>query len=125
MNIAIIGTGYVGLVSGACFAEMGVNVTCVDVDKQKIDNLANGIVPIYEPNLTDMVIKNHSAGRLHFSTDLKSCLSDVEVLFCAVGTPPDEDGAADLRYVLDVARTVGQNIDKYTRFVTKSSVPVV
>jgi nucleotide sugar dehydrogenase len=124
MNIAIIGTGYVGLVSGACFAEMGVNVTCVDVDKQKIDNLANGIVPIYEPNLTDMVIKNHSAGRLHFSTDLKSCLSDVEVLFCSVGTPPDEDGAADLRYVLDVARTVGQNIDKYILFVTKSTVPV-
>lgn len=124
MNIAIIGTGYVGLVSGACFAEMGVNVTCVDVDKQKIDNLANGVVPIYEPNLTDMVIKNHSAGRLHFSTDLKSCLSDVEVLFCAVGTPPDEDGAADLRYVLDVAHTVGQNIDKYILFVTKSTVPV-
>ena len=124
MNIAIIGTGYVGLVSGACFAEMGINVTCVDVDKQKIDNLANGIVPIYEPNLTDMVIKNHSAGRLHFSTDLKSCLSDVEVLFCAVGTPTDEDGAADLRYVLDVARTVGQNIDKYILFVTKSTVPV-
>ena len=124
MNIAIIGTGYVGLVSGACFAEMGVNVACVDVDKQKIDNLTNGIVPIYEPNLTDMVIKNHSAGRLHFSTDLKSCLSDVEVLFCAVGTPPDEDGAADLRYVLDVARTVGQNIDKYILFVTKSTVPV-
>lgn len=124
MNIAIIGTGYVGLVSGACFAEMGVNVTCVDVDKQKIDNLANGVVPIYEPNLTDMVIKNHSAGRLHFSTDLNSCLSDVEVLFCAVGTPPDEDGAADLRYVLDVARTVGQNIDKYILFVTKSTVPV-
>jgi nucleotide sugar dehydrogenase len=124
MNIAIIGTGYVGLVSGACFAEMGVNVTCVDVDKQKIDNLVNGIVPIYEPNLTDMVIKNHSAGRLHFSTDLKSCLSDVEVVFCAVGTPPDEDGAADLRYVLDVARTVGRNIDKYILFVTKSTVPV-
>jgi nucleotide sugar dehydrogenase len=124
MNIAIIGTGYVGLVSGACFAEMGVNVTCVDVDKQKIDNLTNGVVPIYEPNLTDMVIKNHSAGRLHFSTDLKSCLSDVEVVFCAVGTPPDEDGAADLRYVLDVARTVGQNIDKYILFVTKSTVPV-
>ena len=124
MNIAIIGTGYVGLVSGACFAEMGVNVTCVDVNKQKIDNLANGVVPIYEPNLTDMVIKNHSAGRLHFSTDLKSCLNDVEVFFCAVGTPPDEDGAADLRYVLDVARTVGQNIDKYILFVTKSTVPV-
>ena len=124
MNIAIIGTGYVGLVSGACFAEMGVNVTCVDVDKQKIDNLTNGVVPIYEPNLTDMVIKKHSAGRLHFSTDLKSCLSDVEVVFCAVGTPPDEDGAADLRYVLDVARTVGQNIDKYILFVTKSTVPV-
>lgn len=124
MNIAVVGTGYVGLVSGACFSEMGINVTCVDIDKQKIDNLRKGIISIYEPNLTDMVIKNHRAGRLHFATDLKECLSGVYVVFCAVGTPPDEDGSADLRYVLDVARTVGQNIDKYTLFVTKSTVPV-
>lgn len=124
MNIAVVGTGYVGLVSGACFSEMGVNVTCVDIDKQKIDNLRRGIVTIYEPNLTEMVVKNHKAGRLRFTTDLKECLSDVEVVFCAVGTPPDEDGSADLSYVLDVARTVGQNIDKYTLFVTKSTVPV-
>lgn len=124
MNIAVVGTGYVGLVSGACFSEMGVNVTCVDIDKQKIDNLRRGVVTIYEPNLTEMVVKNHKAGRLHFTTDLKECLSDVEVVFCAVGTPPDEDGSADLSYVLDVARTVGQNINNYTLFVTKSTVPV-
>jgi len=124
MNIAVVGTGYVGLVSGACFSEMGINVTCVDIDKNKIESLRKGIVPIYEPNLTEMVIKNHRAGRLHFATDLLECLHDVEVVFCAVGTPPDEDGAADLQYVLDVARIVGQNIDKYTLFVTKSTVPV-
>lgn len=124
MNIAVVGTGYVGLVSGACFSEMGINVTCVDIDKQKIDNLRKGIITIYEPNLTDMVIKNHKAGRLHFTTDLKECLKEVQVVFCAVGTPPDEDGSADLSYVLDVARTMGQNIDKYTLFVTKSTVPV-
>lgn len=124
MNIAVVGTGYVGLVSGACFSEMGVNVTCVDIDKQKIDNLRRGVVTIYEPNLTEMVVKNHKAGRLHFTTDLKECLSDVEVVFCAVGTPPDDDGSADLSYVLDVARTVGQNINNYTLFVTKSTVPV-
>jgi len=103
---------------------MGINVTCVDIDKNKIESLRKGIVPIYEPNLTEMVIKNHRAGRLHFATDLLECLHDVEVVFCAVGTPPDEDGAADLQYVLDVARIVGQNIDKYTLFVTKSTVPV-
>jgi len=124
MNIAVVGTGYVGLVSGACFSEMGINVTCVDIDKNKIESLRKGIVPIYEPNLTEMVIKNHRAGRLRFATDLLECLHDVEVVFCAVGTPPDEDGAADLQYVLDVARIVGQNIDKYTLFVTKSTVPV-
>ena len=124
MNIAVVGTGYVGLVSGACFSEMGINVTCVDIDKKKIESLRKGIVPIYEPNLTEMVIKNHRAGRLRFATDLLECLHDVEVVFCAVGTPPDEDGAADLQYVLDVARIVGQNIDKYTLFVTKSTVPV-
>lgn len=124
MNIAVVGTGYVGLVSGACFSEMGINVTCVDIDKKKIESLRKGIVPIYEPNLTEMVIKNHRAGRLRFATDLLECLHDVEVVFCAVGTPPDEDGAADLQYVFDVARIVGQNIDKYTLFVTKSTVPV-
>ena len=124
MNIAVVGTGYVGLVSGACFSEMGINVTCVDIDKNKIESLRKGIVPIYEPNLTEMVIKNHRAGRLRFATDLLECLHGVEVVFCAVGTPPDEDGAADLQYVLDVARIVGQNIDKYTLFVTKSTVPV-
>lgn len=124
MNIAVVGTGYVGLVSGACFSEMGINVTCVDIDKKKIESLRKGIVPIYEPNLTEMVIKNYRAGRLRFATDLLECLHDVEVVFCAVGTPPDEDGAADLQYVLDVARIVGQNIDKYTLFVTKSTVPV-
>lgn len=124
MNIAVVGTGYVGLVSGACFSEMGVNVTCVDIDKQKIDNLRRGIVTIYEPNLKEMVVKNHKAGRLNFTTNLSDCLSSVEIVFCAVGTPPDEDGSADLRYVLDVARTVGQNIENYTLFVTKSTVPV-
>ncbi|MDR0828651.1 MAG: UDP-glucose/GDP-mannose dehydrogenase family protein [Prevotellaceae bacterium] len=124
MKIAIVGTGYVGLVTGTCFSEMGINVTCVDIDKTKIENLKNGILPIYEPNLEDMVIKNHAAGRLNFTTDLKECLGDVEVVFCAVGTPPDEDGSADLRYVIDVARTVGQNINDYILFVTKSTVPV-
>ncbi|MDR2691306.1 MAG: UDP-glucose/GDP-mannose dehydrogenase family protein [Dysgonamonadaceae bacterium] len=124
MNIAIVGTGYVGLVTGTCFSEMGINVTCVDVDSAKIQNLNQGIIPIYEPGLEDLVKKNAHAGRLKFTTDLKSCINDVEVLFNAVGTPPDEDGSADLRYVLDVARTVGQNINKYLLVVTKSTVPV-
>ena len=105
MNIAIVGTGYVGLVSGACFAEMGVDVTCVDIDQNKIDRLLLGEIPIYEPGLEDMVKRNVEAGRLHFTTDLTSCLDDVEVVFSAVGTPPDEDGSADLKYVLAVART--------------------
>ncbi|MDE6183408.1 MAG: UDP-glucose/GDP-mannose dehydrogenase family protein, partial [Rikenellaceae bacterium] len=124
MNIAIVGTGYVGLVSGTCFAEMGINVTCVDIDKAKIDKLLNGEIPIYEPGLDDMVKRNIEAGRLHFTTDLTEVLSDVEVVFSAVGTPPDEDGSADLKYVLAVAKTFGQNIDKYTILVTKSTVPV-
>lgn len=124
MKIAVIGTGYVGLVTGTCFAEMGTEVTCVDIDKQKIENLRSGIIPIYEPGLEEMVLKNHQAGRLSFTTDLKSVIHDVDVVFCAVGTPPDEDGSADLRYVLDVARTVGQNISRYILFVTKSTVPV-
>ncbi|WP_448789185.1 UDP-glucose dehydrogenase family protein [Bacteroides graminisolvens] len=124
MNIAVVGTGYVGLVSGTCFAEMGVNVTCVDVDRNKIENLLNGKVPIYEPGLDEMVIRNYKEGRLHFTTDLVSCLNDVEVVFSAVGTPPDEDGSADLKYVLEVARTVGRHMNKYLVLVTKSTVPV-
>ena len=124
MNIAIVGTGYVGLVSGTCFSEMGINVTCVDVDSRKIESLKQGIVPIYEPGLEEMVARNARAGRLRFTTDLRECLDDVEVVFSAVGTPPDEDGSADLHYVLEVARTVGQNIKKHVVFVTKSTVPV-
>ena len=124
MNIAVVGTGYVGLVSGTCFAEMGVNVTCVDVDKAKVESLRNGQIPIYEPGLDELVKRNVAEGRLHFTTDLASCIDDVDIVFSAVGTPPDEDGSADLRYVLEVARTFGQNIKKYTLLVTKSTVPV-
>lgn len=124
MNIAIVGTGYVGLVSGACFAEVGINVTCIDIDNDKIEKLKNGNIPIYEPGLDELVNRNVNEGRLHFSTDLTSCLDNVEVVFCAVGTPPDEDGSADLRYVIDVARTFGRNIKKYAILVTKSTVPV-
>lgn len=124
MKIAIIGTGYVGLVSGTCFSEMGVNVTCIDTQKEKIDKLKNGIIPIYEPGLEDMVHRNLKAGRLKFSTNIIDCLEDVEVIFSAVGTPPDEDGSADLHYVLDVAKTIGQHMNKYILVVTKSTVPV-
>lgn len=124
MNIAIVGTGYVGLVSGACFAELGADVTCVDVNEEKIEALKKGNVPIYEPGLDDLVSRNMKAGRLHFTTDLKNCIDDVEVIFSAVGTPPDEDGSADLKYVLEVAATVGRNMNKYTLLVTKSTVPV-
>lgn len=124
MNIAIVGTGYVGLVSGACFAEMGIDVTCVDTDRPKIERLLAGGIPIYEPGLSELVKRNVEAGRLHFTTDLCACLDQVEVVFSAVGTPPDEDGSADLRHVLEVARTFGRNIRKYTILVTKSTVPV-
>lgn len=124
MKIAIVGTGYVGLVTGTCFAEMGTEVFCVDVNTEKIGNLKKGIIPIYEPGLEDLVHRNQQAGRLHFTTDLTECLDDVEVLFSAVGTPPDEDGSADLKYVLEVARTVGRNIKKHILVVTKSTVPV-
>lgn len=124
MNIAIVGTGYVGLVSGACFAEMGIDVTCVDINPEKIKCLLNGEIPIYEPGLDDLVKRNVEAGRLHFTTDLTTCLDNVEVVFSAVGTPPDEDGSADLQYVLEVARTFGRNIKKYTILVTKSTVPI-
>lgn len=124
MNIAIVGTGYVGLVSGTCFAEMGIDVTCVDVNEEKIQFLLDGQIPIYEPGLEELVKRNVEAGRLHFTTDLPSCLDNVEVVFSAVGTPPDEDGSADLKYVLAVAKTFGQNIHRYTILVTKSTVPV-
>lgn len=124
MNIAIVGTGYVGLVSGACFAEVGINVTCVDIDEQKIENLKNGIIPIYEPGLDELVSRNIKENRLKFTTDLASCIDTVEVVFSAVGTPPDEDGSADLKYVLEVARTFGRHINKYAILVTKSTVPV-
>lgn len=124
MNIAIVGTGYVGLVTGTCFAEIGVNVVCVDVNAQKIESLRNGEIPIYEPGLDDMVARNVKAGRLRFTTDLSEVIDDVEVVFSAVGTPPDEDGSADLRYVIEVARTIGRNMKKYVLVVTKSTVPV-
>lgn len=124
MKIAIVGTGYVGLVSGSCFAEMGLDITCVDTNKAKIDGLNNGIIPIYEPGLEELVRRNVDEGRLHFTTDLTSCLDKVAVVFSAVGTPPDEDGSADLQYVLEVARTFGRHIKKYTILVTKSTVPV-
>ena len=124
MKIAIVGTGYVGLVTGTCFSEMGVDVTCVDVIESKIDNLKKGIIPIYEPGLEDMVHRNYNAGRLKFTTSLASCLDDVEVVFSAVGTPPDEDGSADLKYVLEVARTIGKTMNHYVLVVTKSTVPV-
>ena len=124
MNIAIVGTGYVGLVSGTCFAEMGATVTCVDVDANKINKLKVGEMPIYEPGLEELVKRNVSYGRLNFTTNLTEVLDDVEVVFSAVGTPPDEDGSADLKYVLAVAHQFGQSINKYTILVTKSTVPV-
>ena len=124
MKIAIVGTGYVGLVTGTCFAEIGVEVVCVDTNVQKIESLEKGFIPIYESGLEEMVARNVKAGRLSFTTSLESCLSDVEVVFSAVGTPPDEDGSADLSYVLEVARTIGSNMNKYVLVVTKSTVPV-
>ena len=124
MNIAIVGTGYVGLVSGTCFAEMGAQVTCVDVDVKKIKKLKDGIMPIYESGLEEMVRRNVECKRLKFTTNLTDVLDDVEVVFSAVGTPPDEDGSADLKYVLAVAKEFGQHINKYTILVTKSTVPV-
>lgn len=124
MNIVIVGTGYVGLVSGTCFAEMGNHVSCVDIDVDKINRLLIGEVPIYEPGLDELVKRNVECGRLDFTTDFASVIDDAEVVFSAVGTPPDEDGSADLQYVLTVARQFGQYIKKYTILVTKSTVPV-
>ncbi|MDR2362487.1 MAG: UDP-glucose/GDP-mannose dehydrogenase family protein [Prevotellaceae bacterium] len=124
MKITIVGTGYVGLVTGVCFAEMGTNVLCIDIDVAKIDRLNRGVIPIYEPGLENLVKVNVAAGRLKFGTDLAAVLNGNDIVFSAVGTPPDENGSADLRYVLDVARTVGQHICKYLVFVTKSTVPV-
>ena len=124
MKIAIVGTGYVGLVTGTCFAEIGVNVICVDTNAEKIEALKKGVIPIYENGLEEMIVRNVKAGRLHFTTSLEECLNEVDVVFSAVGTPPDEDGSADLSYVLQVAHTIGQNLKKYVLVVTKSTVPV-
>lgn len=124
MKITIVGTGYVGLVTGACFAEVGIDVTCVDIDEKKIEGLNNGVIPIYEPGLEEIVERNIEKNRLHFYTKLSECLDGTQVVFSAVGTPPDEDGSADLKYVLDVAREVGRNMTDYMLVVTKSTVPV-
>lgn len=124
MKIAVVGTGYVGLVTGTCFAEVGIDVTCIDIDQKKIDNLNKGILPIYEPGLEEMVTRNVEAGRLHFSTSLSQSIQGCDVAFIAVGTPPGEDGSADLKYVLGVAREIGENINDYIVVVTKSTVPV-
>ncbi len=124
MKISVVGTGYVGLVTGTCFAEVGIDASCVDIDKKKIDGLNNGIIPIFEPGLEELVHRNVKKGRLHFTTDLASTLEGCQVVFGAVGTPPDEDGSADLKYVLEVAREVGRNMTDYLLMVTKSTVPV-
>lgn len=124
MKIAVVGTGYVGLVTGTCFAEVGLEVVCIDIDQTKIENLRKGILPIYEPGLEPMVLRNVKKGRLHFSTDLASAIKGCEAAFIAVGTPPDEDGSADLKYVLGVATDIGTYMDDYTVVITKSTVPV-
>lgn len=124
MKIAIVGTGYVGLVTGTCFAETGVHVTCVDVNEEKINQLKSGVMPIYEPGLKELAVRNMGNGRLKFEVDLKNVINEVEIIFIAVGTPPDEQGKADLQYVFNVARTIGQYISKYHVIVTKSTVPV-
>lgn len=124
MKVVIVGSGYVGLVTGTCFAEVGIEVTCVDIDQKKIENLNNGVIPIFEPGLEEMVGRNMKKGRISFSTKLDEALKDCEVLFIAVGTPPDKDGNADLQYVLNVARECGRNMKDYLLIVTKSTVPV-
>ena len=124
MKIAVVGTGYVGLVTGTCFTEVGIEVTCIDIDEKKIEGLKKGKMPIYEPGLEAMVIKNHERGRLQFSTSLAKSIEGCEAVFIAVGTPPGEDGSADLKYVLAVAREIGQSMSHYLVVVTKSTVPV-
>lgn len=124
MKIAVVGTGYVGLVSGACFAEMGVDVTCVDIDELKIEGLKKGIIPIYEPGLKDIVTRNFQADRLHFTTSLESVINNMDVIFIAVGTPSDEEGNADLKYVWKVAEDIADNMSKPLLIVTKSTVPI-
>ncbi|RXP45148.1 UDP-glucose/GDP-mannose dehydrogenase family protein [Lutibacter sp. HS1-25] len=124
MKIAIVGSGYVGLVTGACFSEVGINVVCVDIDSKKIDNLNNGIIPIYEPGLEEMIVRNMKKDRLNFTTNIAEAIKECQVLFISVGTPPDEDGSADLKYVLSVARDCGKNMNDYLLVVTKSTVPV-
>ncbi|NLX67118.1 MAG: UDP-glucose/GDP-mannose dehydrogenase family protein, partial [Bacteroidales bacterium] len=124
MKIAIVGTGYVGLVSGACFSEMGVDVTCVDIAVKKIERLKNGIIPIYEPGLKNIVTRNYEADRLHFSTDLSSILNEMEIVFIAVGTPSEGDGTADLSQVMAVANTIAEHMSRPLLIVTKSTVPV-
>ncbi len=124
MRITIVGSGYVGLVTGACFAEVGIDVTCADKDSEKIGNLKNGIIPIYEPGLTELINKNAEAGRLHFTTSVRDGLDGAEAVFLAVGTPPNEDGSADLKHVLDVATEIGRCINNYVLVVNKSTVPV-
>ncbi len=124
MKIAIVGTGYVGLVTGTCFSDLGIDVTCVDINEKKIEDLRHGIIPIYEPGLESLVHKNVEGGRLHFETKLETIVNEVSVIFSAVGTPPGEGGSADLRYVLEVAREVGRTMNDYKLLVTKSTVPV-
>lgn len=124
MKITIVGSGYVGLVTGACFSEVGVDVVCVDIDEKKIENLKNGIIPIYEPGLEEMIERNMEKDRLHFTTSLKDAIQDSDVVFISVGTPPDEDGSADLKHVLAVARECGKHMNDYKLIVTKSTVPV-
>lgn len=124
MKIAVVGTGYVGLVTGTCLAEVGTDVTCIDIDEKKIEGLKNGVMPIYEPGLEPMVTRNYKKGKLHFSTDITSAIEGADVAFIAVGTPPGEDGSADLQYVLKVASQIGANMNSYGVVVTKSTVPV-
>ncbi len=124
MNIAVVGTGYVGLVTGTCFAETGVNVVCIDIDKKKVEMLRNGEVPIYEPGLDTLLERNIDKGRISFTTSLEKGIKEADAIFIAVGTPPDEDGSADLKYVLGVAREIGQHMEDYKVIITKSTVPV-
>src|SRR5688572_3642076 len=124
MRVTIFGTGYVGLVTGTCLADVGHDVVCVDIDAAKVEGLNNGVIPIYEPGLEPMVKANHAAGRLGFTTDAAAAIGHGDVIFIAVGTPPDEDGSADLKYVLAVAKTIGQHLARPAVVVNKSTVPV-